>query len=280
MVAPQPVAVPVPGPLPGTCSGEPSRCHSMSGWGSAPSGHSRRSCPPATAVMTGISLALGMLAGAVGEGLGGVRVCHVGHPHTCPTLQDHHRAPDPSFRAHSNSKGGCRDALALGPPKLGASCSPSSLHCWGHTTLGADVEAPAVLPCRAGGQAGVQASISHLQSQERQKLRHKKKTKVGRKKKRSSYLSALNVEGALVPQDERGPCQQPSVLLPGDRGRGDTRHHTGQLQRGAHSDGYLSGMGRSLHTGWLCQAHGEAGGLSPSLLPKHRLSCPSQIPGG
>lgn len=63
------------------------------------------------------------------------------------------------------------------------------------------MEAPAVLSCRASGQAGVQASISHLHSHKKEKMRHKKKIQVGRKKW-SSYLSALDVEGALIPQQE------------------------------------------------------------------------------
>lgn len=125
--------------------------------------------------------------GSCGTWPRGVRGCHVGWtpPSLCPkVIQDHHCAPDLSFGAHTNPKKGY--SISLGPQGLdhpaAPPASPLLLHCWGHTTLDADMEAPAVLPCRASGQAGVQASISHLHSQEREKLRHKKKTQAGRKK--------------------------------------------------------------------------------------------------
>lgn len=158
----------------------------MLGWGSAASGHSRRSCPPATAVMMGMSPLLPMLGGAVGHGPVGQGVpCWLDTPISVPVNHAgsslHSR---PLFWSpHQSQK---RTFHLSGSPRLGSSFSPPAspllLHCWGHTTLDADMEAPAVLPCRASGQAGVQATISHLHSQEREKLRHKKKTQVGRKK--------------------------------------------------------------------------------------------------
>lgn len=88
-----------------------------------------------------------------------------------PTLQDQHCATDASFEAYTNPKKGGSGSLV--PQGLEHSAAPlqalSSLLCWDHATLDADMEAPAVLPCRASGQAGVQASISHLHSQERGK---------------------------------------------------------------------------------------------------------------
>lgn len=195
MVKVHPSACPctVPGPITHTRSREPSRCHSMWGGGTASSGHSRMSCPPATAVMLGVSPTLAMLRGAVGHvpaESGGAM--WVGHPHTCP-----HKscidpcsagppccAPDPSSEASSpyrsshplpsNPKEGCRGCSGSLVPQssdhpAAPPVAPSSLHHWGHATLDADVEAPAVLPGGASSQAGVQASVGHLHKARRGK---------------------------------------------------------------------------------------------------------------
>lgn len=72
------------------------------------------------------------------------------------------------------------------------------------------------------------ASATYSKSGERKNMKCEEKMQMGKSKK-NPYLSALDVEGALIPRHKPGPCQQPSVLLPGDSGHGDTRHHTRQL---------------------------------------------------
>lgn len=202
------------------------------------------SCPPATAVMLWVSPTLVMLRGAVGHVPGESEgALWVGHLHTCPNKshiaplcsRSHLTAPTAlPIRLPAIPRTGAGDALALwSPTSLAAPqhslLPPSLLHRWDHATLDADVETLAVLPSGASSQADIQASVGHLrQSQEREKLRHEKKMQVGRRK-RSPYLSALNVEGALVARHEPGPCQQSSILLPGDRGHRDACHHTRQL---------------------------------------------------